>query len=146
MTSTVPAALAALVALCRSGLSETDVYDGPPVGGDYPDWVGIGYDPGTSEVVTVTTDWSQLGAQRHEERYDIACTLGSNSGDLSMTDRRVRAYALLDAVAAALASDYTLGGAVRVAHISGHSLLQELDEQGLTAGIRFTVTAAARIG
>lgn len=146
MPSTVPAAIAALVTLCQTAVTDADVYDGPPTGGDYLDWVGVGYDPSGGDAVTVSTDWASLGTQRHEENYDITCTLGSASGDAVMTTRRARAYALLDAVAAGIAADYTLGGSVRIAHVTGHSLLQDLDEQGLTAGIRFTVNVAARIG
>lgn len=145
MPSTVPAAIDAVVALCRGAVTGADVYDGPPSGGDHLDWIGVGYDPTGGESASATTEWAALGAQRHEENFDITCTAGSSSGDDAVPARRVRCYALLDAVAAALAVDYSLGGSVRVAHITSHSLFQERDEQGLTVGVRFVINCQARI-
>lgn len=146
MISTVPATIAALVALGVSAVSDADVFDGPPTSADYPDWLGIAYDPTGGEVVTVDTTWAALGAQRFEETYDVVCTIGSESGDLAPTARRLRAYELLDQFATALAEDYSLGGVVRVAHVSGHGLVTEVDDNGLSESLRFTVNVQARIG
>lgn len=145
MSSTVPAAIAALVAVCQAAVSGADVFDGPPTTADYPDWIGIAYDPSGGEVVTVDTTWASLGQQRFEENVDITCTLGSDSGDLDPAARRLRAYELLNALMAGVAADYTLGGVVRVAHVSGHSLVTEVNDSGISESLRFTVNVQSRI-
>lgn len=145
MTSAIPAAVSALVEVIAAAVEAVDVFDGPPVAADYPDWIGVAYDPSGGEVITADRTWSQLGAQRFEETFDIVCTLGCDSGDLDGMTQRARAYALLDTVSAAIADDYTLGGAVRVAHVSDHALVTEVDDQGLSESLRFTVNVQSRI-
>lgn len=146
MASAVPGAIAALLQLLQAAL-DCDVHDGPPVTGATLDYVCVGHDPsGGPDAVEFDREWAALGAQRREERFDILCVAGASSGDLAMLDRRVRVFALLDAVEAAIRTDFTLGGAVRIAQVLGSgSLLQEQDEFGSTAALRFRVTCHARI-
>lgn len=143
--STVPAAISALLTLAQAAITNADVFAGPPNTANYQDWVGIAYDPTGGEIVRTDTAWAALGAQRYEESYEITCTIGAESGDLDPVGQRARAYELLDSLGAALTADYALGGAVRTAHISGHSLISEVDDNGWSEVLRFTVSVQARI-
>jgi hypothetical protein len=146
VTSAVPAALTALHAAVAAAVTTADVFVGPPASAEYPDWIGLAYSPTGGEVVAVETTWAALGSQRFEESCDITCTIESESGDLDVNARRARVYELLDAVASALAADHTLDGAVRTAHVSGHTLVTDLDDSGLSESLRFTVHIDTRIG
>lgn len=145
MTSAVPAAVTGLLALLTAAL-DCDVHDGPPVTAATPDYVCVGFDPAGGDAVEFTREWVSLGAQRREEEFDVVCVAGTSSGDLSMSARRTRVFDLLDTIEAAVQADLTLGAAVRVAHVLGSgSLLQDQDEQGATAMVRFRVRCTARI-
>jgi hypothetical protein len=145
VASAIPGAVNGLLTLLTAAL-DCDVHDGPPVTAATPDYVCVGFDPTGDEAVEFDREWASLGAQRREERFDVLCVAGTSSGDLSMLDRRTRVFGLLAAVETAVAADLTLGGAVRDAQVLGSgSLLQEQDEQGATAMVRFRVTCTSRI-
>lgn len=147
MSSTVPAAISALITILDNALgSDVQVHDGKPETAETPDWVAVAYDPTSETAVEFDREWASIGAQRLEEHYDVLCTLRSGSGDEEIIDRRARAFALLDAVTAAIAEDYSLGGVVRVAAVLGPgSLDQSENRSGAAAGIRFRVKVEARI-
>lgn len=145
MTSTVPAAINGLLSVGQAAVTNADVFAGPPTTADYADWLGIAYSPSGGEIVIADLTWAQLGAQRHEETYDVVCTIGYASGDIDGVAGRARAYGILDAFAAGIATNYTLAGAVRIAHVSGHALVTEVDEDGLSEVLRVTVNITARI-
>lgn len=147
MASTQDSAIVALCSLLSAApaLSGVTVHDGPPMSAETSEWIAVGFSPGEAVAVDATYEWAQIGAQRHEEHYDILCSLVTNSGDEGMPARRTRAVALRDAVAAVLYANPTLSGAVRIAHMSAAQLVQEQTPQGASAGYTFRVSCAARI-
>lgn len=147
MASTVDSAITALCSLLSAApaLSGVSVHDGPPMTAETPEWIAVGFSPGEPTAVELTYEWAQIGAQRHEEHYDILCSLVTNSGDEGMPARRARAIALRDAVAAVLTANPTLSGAVRIAHMSSAQLVQEETSQGASAGFTFRVSCQARV-
>ena len=147
-TSTIPAAIAALVSGLpgATGLTGVDVHDGPPMTGEAPDYVCIGFDP-VEPLTAVEGDQvpASLGNRAREESYEIVCSLAAWSGDTAMSARRARAMQLLAAIEAWLRTNITLGGAVRTAQIASYSLLQEQTDQGASAGVRFRIACSARL-
>jgi hypothetical protein len=144
VSSAIPGALSALVAALQP--IGVQVFDGPPLLSEPRDYICVGFDPNGDEAVDFDRDWSQLGARRQEERFDVLCSLATWSGDEDMTARRARAFDLFDAVCAAVAADFTLANTVRIASVLGTgSLVQVQDEFGASAGLRFRVTCQARI-
>lgn len=146
MASTINSAISAVVTLleAQGALSDFTVHDGPPTTSETPDWISVGYQPGEAESVVVTYEFRAIGQRSQEERYDILCALMTSSGDADMSARRTRALELRDVVASALATDYSLGGLVRIAHLSSATLLQD-QGKGALAGFTFTVSVQARI-
>jgi hypothetical protein len=158
MASTVNDAIAGLIAALSASpdLTGVTILDGPePVAADDDDsdtddqtsaWISIGYQPGQTEAVNIEYDWAQIGAQRSEETYEILCSAAVSSGDEDgIADLRTRAFEIRDAIAAAISSDRTLGGAVRLAHMSRASLIQESTREGLGIALTFSVACTARI-
>lgn len=147
MASTVNDAINGFIALLAASddLDGVTVHDGPPVTSETPEWIAVGYQPGSTESVQMTWDWAQIGGQRSEETYDVLCCLAVSSGDDDMNTRRARVVALRDAIAAAVRSDWTLGGAVRLSHLSEGVMHQELTSRGSAIGFTFTLSCAARI-
>lgn len=147
MGSAVDGAVTALVDLLRASddLAGVTVHDGPPTVSETPDWIAVGYQPGSAEAVDVTYDWAQIGAMTQEERITIRCSLACSSGDEPMGARRTRAVALRDAVASVIRANSRLNDTVRVAHMTSATLMQEQTPQGAMAGYAFTVEATVRI-
>lgn len=146
MASTVDAAILATVTLLKAAaaLSGVPVFDGVPTE-ETPEWIAVGWSPGEPTAAEINYEWAQIGAQRHEEHYDLLCSLATASGDIDLPARRARAQALRDAVAAVLTANPTLSGAVRVAHMSAAQLVQELPASGSTAGFTFRISCQARV-
>ncbi|MFD0902335.1 hypothetical protein [Actinomadura sediminis] len=137
--STVPAALDALVGGLRTTLPDVQVVDGPPLTTN-PDVICVGFSgvPGEPAVESTRTR-EQLAREPDRESYDIACLASSWSGATDPKPVRDRAYELLDAVAARLGADPTLGGAVMSTRVSAESLIPEQTDQGAVATVTFTV-------
>ena len=147
MASTVNAAIAGFIAqlAASADLSGVTVHDGPPVTASTPEWIAVGWQPGSTESVSMTWDWAQIGGQRSEETYDVLCSFAVSSGDADMNTRRARAIVIRDAIAAAVRADWTLGGAVRLAHLSEGVMHQEQTDRGSAIGFTFTLSCTARI-
>lgn len=147
MASTVDGAITALCALLSASpaLSGVSVHDGPPMTAETPDWIAVGYQPGSADAAVITWEWAGLGAMKQEERYDVLCSLMSASGDEAMSTRRTRAGALLDVVRAVVKANPVLTTNVRLARMSTGTLLQEQSSQGALAGYTFAISVEARI-
>jgi len=147
MASTVNAAVAGFIAALENStdLAGVTIHDGPPASAESKEWIAVGYQPGTTESVTMTWDWAQIGGQQSEETYDVLCSFAVTSGDEDMVTRRTRAVAIRDAIAAAIRSDWTLGRAVRLAHLSDGVMHQEQTSRGSSIGFTFTLSCVARI-
>jgi hypothetical protein len=153
LTSRVPAAVDALVAILRAAptLAEVRIVDGPEsVNLTDRDRIHVGWQPGGDAAVTLSQDFNSAGARTRDEEFEISCYAESRGGDKDMTVRRSRAFALVGAVEEALrATDAaptapTLGGTVLWAHLTTGNLTQNQAE-GSLAGLAFTVTCHARI-
>lgn len=135
--STVPAVIDALVALASQALPGWQVTDGQPLQ-EEADVCAIAYDPEERGVVATQAPGG-LSVASQAESYDVNSLLSSWAGDVDVRGARVRAYAALDALAAALAADLTLGGAASRALLVRSSLEQDATASGSVATVRFTV-------
>lgn len=153
-TSAVPAAIDALLTLCRASpdLAEVAIHDGP-VTTDLSerDQLFIGWAPEDATAATAVQDFASAGARRRDEDFAILGYVESRSGDTDLQGRRTRVYQLLGVVENVLrATDAapeapTLNGTVLWAHLTDTALTQPQTTDGALAGIRFTVTCRARL-
>jgi hypothetical protein len=148
MASSIPAALDYLVAAVRD-LPEAGppvaVSDGWPVQrSDDEIVIGIDTDDGNSQV---GADYAQL-SRMEEEEVAVPCVVAvRRGGSDAASAARTAAFGLLDAVRGLVASDRTLGGAVRQglpARVAGWTMAQTSDAQqageGRVCQITFTLT------
>jgi hypothetical protein len=144
-TTQVAAVLDALYAAARTGLAEQDVIviDGQPLKINDPDVIILGWSP-TAPSADIDQEFSDLGGGR-DERLSIACVASALRGegdDVSTSEVRNRCVDLLDLLAAVLAADPTLGGAVQSAEFGLAGALDQANTaKGLSASIEFTVLA-----
>jgi len=121
LTSTIPAALDALMAACNVIAADPDVsltvYDGQ-----------IGMDAADNAIVvgSETKGWQSetagLGNLRRHEEYTIVCDLLAHSGsggDYAAPVVRALAFGLIERFVEQLTANPTLGGAVRFAEMVG---------------------------
>ncbi len=145
--STVPAALAAIVAALRGwpGLDGVRVSDGPPVEDTgAQEAIAVGYSPGEdTDAADLTAERAGLAGGRDREVYPVECSLEVWNGDRDMPAARARAYELYAAVGEALAAGPTLGGTVMAVRLAGHRLRQSDTNGGMLARINFTVSVDA---
>jgi hypothetical protein len=144
--STIPTAMDALVAAARRALPDVQVWDGEPTGDLDGDLVCIGFagEQGDDTAVESTRTRDQMAVEPDHEQYVITSVAYSWLGD--QEDARAvrdRVYAMVDAIAADLAADPTMGGVVGRARIATDALAQAQTEKGATAAVRFTVTVDA---
>jgi hypothetical protein len=153
-TSAVPGAITALLAILQAdaGLSGVQVIDGPPtVDQSDQDYVAVGWQPETDEAVQLAQTFAYAGARRRDEEFAILGWIDTWTGDSDVAARRVRAFELLavieNAIRATGASPDapTLNGAVLWCELRGGVLKQANTDQGVRAGIAFTVACRARI-
>jgi len=153
MTSRVPAAVDALLAILRAapGLADVTVVDGPPVVDlTALKHVFVGWQPTAQAAVSLTQDFNSAGARTRDEALAIACYAEARAGDTDMQARRTEVFALVGEVETALRATNTaptaptLNGAVLWAHLTAGDLTQ-VQAEGSLAGLAFTVTCQARI-
>lgn len=153
-TSAVPAAITALLAILRAdaGLAGVQVLDGPPVGDQSDqDYVAVGWQDGSEESVQIVQDFASAGARTRDENFAILCWLDTWTGDSDVSVRRTRAFELLAVVENAIRASGgsptapTMNGSVQWAHLTNAVLKQANTQDGVRAGIAFTVTCRARI-
>lgn len=153
MTSRVPAAVDALLAILRAapGLAQVAIVDGPPVVNlTSLQHLFVGWQPSAEAAVSLTQDFNSAGARTRDEAFAINCYAESRSGDTDMQARRSEVFALVGEVETALRATNaaptapTLSGAVLWAHLTAGDLT-EVQAEGSLAGLAFTVTCRARI-
>ncbi|RBQ21619.1 hypothetical protein DP939_02600 [Spongiactinospora rosea] len=154
--STVPACLRALVAAAERAVPPrivrgrevpvTVVLGQPNVGQmDSDEMVLIAFtgEPGDPGVTSNRTQPQGVTAPDRES-YDVICLAtswhGHDDQPLPVLDRT---YEMVNALAAELAADGTLGGVVGRTRISTDQLVQVQTEQGAVALLRFTVHVEA---
>jgi hypothetical protein len=153
-TSAVPGAVSALLSILRAAddFDGVPVIDGPPTGDmSTSEFVAVGWQPDSEESVQVTQAFAYAGARSRDEEFSILCWIDTWTGDADVSARRVRAFELLavveDAIRASGGSPTapTLNGAVLWSELTSAVLKQANTEQGVRAGIAFTVACRARI-
>lgn len=153
MTSRVPAAVDALLAILRAApaLAEVDVIDGPgAVNYTQLRRLYVGWQPSGESAVQLTQDFNSAGARTRDEAFTITCYAEARAGDKDMKARRDEVFALVGEVETALRATGaaptapTLNGTVLWAHLTAGDLVQAQAE-GSIAGLAFTVTCQARI-
>lgn len=143
--STIPACLDALMATARRALPGVQVTDGQPYEDIADDLVMIAFtgEPG-EQAVTSSRSQQQATTAPDRESYDVTC-LAAAWGGHGDDPRPVRlmAYGFVDAIAAGLAKDGTLGGVVGRSRISTEAFAQVQTDHGAAAVVRFTVHVEA---
>jgi hypothetical protein len=155
--STVPAALAGLVAAFRAapGLDGVLILDGPEVtAAPVPEAITVGftgqrmshtgaYPEAASVDAEGDTALAGMALSGQEETYTVHNMVAVRDGSTDIAAARIRAYELLAACGAALTADKTLGGAVAMARITTSSLTQDQTQRGALATIMFDVAVNA---
>lgn len=150
MSSTIPAAIDALLALARTALPAVTVHDGVPVTVGTKDYLCVGYDPDSDlavEFTQVAAAMRGLAGHTRREEYDVLCQLVAYSGDVKMGTRRTSAFALLAPIEDALRLNPSLSGALGsggTAQLGGGQLAQVQTDKGAYIDLRFRVTCKAR--
>lgn len=142
--STVPAVLDALVQRFTLAIPDAHVSDGQPIN-LYDDMVMVGFTgtPGGTSV-TDTRETAQMASSPDREQYDITNVVSAWKGvadDVKAV--RDRAYELVDAMAAELASDPQLGGLVMLARLTSGNLAQYFTEDGVSVDVTITIAVDA---
>jgi hypothetical protein len=153
MTSRVPAAVDALLAILRArqALAEVDIVDGPAgVNLTQLQRIHVGWQPGADSSVSLEQSFNAAGARTRDEVFSILGYAEARAGDTDMKARRDEVFALVGEVEAALRATNdaptapTLNGTVLWAHLTAGDLTQ-VQAEGSLAGLAFTVTCQARI-
>lgn len=153
-TSAVPAAIDALLTILRAApaLADVQVSDGPPIEDQSAaELVAIGWTHEDALSAEAAQDFNSAGARTRDEDFSIAGWIDAWNGDDDITVCRDRAYELLAVIETAIRASGanptapTLNGAVLWAHLTRHALHQRDTDQGMKAGIAFTISCRARI-
>jgi hypothetical protein len=142
--STVPACLDALVAAAKRALPDVQVLDGQPAEDIADDLVMIAFtgEPG-EQAVTVNRAQAVTTAPDRES-YDVTCLAEAWGGhETDPVPVRNTVYGFVNAIAAELARDITLGGVVGRCRISTDAFAQAQTERGAAAAVRFVVHVEA---
>lgn len=142
-SSTVPAALAAILELFKSAdLGDAEVFDGPEVtGSSAKQVVVVGWY--TQESDTLAADGAVtmegLAGDPDREQYVIRCAALVLDGGGDLAAARARAYELAAACGALIAANRTLGGLVLRAGVTSQALRQDQPQGGARAIVEFGV-------
>ena len=154
-TSAVPDAIEQLLEILRARPELRDdvlIFDGPPTDDDSrDDLVCVGWAPEGGQAAELQQNFNAAGARTRDEDFAIHGWIESWIGDPLVSKVRARVFELLAVIENAIrASDAsreapTLNGAVLWAHLTRGVLVQSYTDQGVRAGLAFTVTCRARI-
>jgi len=153
MTSRVPAAVDALLAILRAapGLAEAAIVDGPVgINLTQRQRIHVGWQPGADSAVSLEQSFNAAGARTRDEAFTISCYAEARAGNTVMKERRDEVFALVGEVETALRATNdaptapTLNNTVLWAHLTAGDLTQ-VQAEGSLAGLAFTVTCQARI-
>lgn len=150
--SAVPAVIDALVALASDALTTVQVYDGYGVTSEPGDYLMVGIDDPDGEsggfAADVRQEWAAVGpgAPRNEEG-DITCCAVSWNGDGDQKAARDGAYAIADALAAAIRAEPSMGVPTLLSAGPGTTsqLMQDQGQTGAGALLVFRIHFRAYI-
>ncbi len=154
---TVPGAITGLIAALTKwpALEGVKVYDGPEVSSATElEVISVGfagermsttgeYPEPSQPVIESAAQVEGLAVMPQAEAYTIRSMLAVLHGDGMIQPARERAYELLAACASALAADKTLGGAVQMARLGSHMMLQEQIPRGAIVTIYWDTAVSA---
>lgn len=142
MTSTIPAAIAALVAGFAASVPDgVDVIDGQPWDARDDDYLCVGYagDEADEAGVVAETPTARLGGQLSEV-FEISNYLTVFiDRNATVAGTRARAFEVFDACTAWLAANPHLGDVVADTRLTGFSTAVNQAESGMAVRLRFTV-------
>lgn len=154
-TSAVPAAIAELLVILRARpeLRESVlIFDGPPTDDDSrDDLICVGWTPEGNQAAELQQNFNAAGARTRDEDFAISCWIEAWIGDPDVSAVRARAFELLAVIENAIRASGSnpeapnLNGSVLWAHLTRGVLMQSFTNQGVRAGLAFTVTCHARI-
>jgi hypothetical protein len=149
MASAVPLLIEALLTGLQADPVLTDVVilDGPEVNeSGLPEWVIVGYDGdemGDFQAAQTVGGWTGLATTR-EEQLSLTVAVLVSTGETTVREARVRAYAIAGRVDAFLAADPTAGtGAALQVAVEATTLQQVQTGQGLQVRLLLTVAGQA---
>jgi hypothetical protein len=128
MSTAIPTALDALVAVFKVALPGVAVYDGPSA--DYAGTEGAAVGA-SREDDAIEFELPTAGLGRNGERDVITCILWSGSGSTVFKPHRDRVNEMIGAVIAGLKTNLTLSGAVSTADVTGGVISQEQTGRGV---------------
>jgi hypothetical protein len=141
--STIPAALAALVAaFTNAAPAGCDVVYGFPYDVD-TFWMAVGWDRTDQPAVVATVTDLTAGGRRGLEQFDVSCLLSLAHGDQDPATVVGEVFAAYEVFAAAVVTNPTLSGAVMRAWPADYDLTPNATETGDSAELRFTVHCEA---
>ncbi|MFM9542323.1 hypothetical protein [Streptomyces turgidiscabies] len=154
-TSAVPGAITQLLAILRDRpelQTGVQVIDGPPTDDiSQDDLIIVGWSFDGDQAADLVQNFNAAGARTRNEDFAITGVIDVWSGGDSFADARARAFELLGVLELAIRASGSapeapnLNGAVLWAHLTRGVLRQTYTEQGVRAGLAFTVTCHARI-
>lgn len=146
--SWVPTIIPNLIALFTP-ISGVLVSDGPKLSGEQPaGLICVGWNgEEDARAATVRQEFSGLGAKKKAETIGIPCCIIFRDGAASVPTARAGAFAIFNAVSAALRGDLSLGlPAPAVAQIDEYDFSQvPSSRSGIEGRIVFNVSITARI-
>jgi hypothetical protein len=117
MSSLIPDAIDALLAMAETALPGVQVLDGPEAEWPEMEYIAIGLSPEDLENPSTRT---AAGTETTSESAEIIGMIRVWSGDDDIRPLRQRAYELLRALRDATEADNRLGGAVDQVELTGH--------------------------
>jgi hypothetical protein len=137
--TSIPDVLDQLVAIwTAAGVAGLQVVDGTPydVGNSF---LAVGWDRSDQPTVAWTDAHYTAGGQRGKQAFDVSNLLSLGLGNDTMQAARRQIFTVFDVLAAAVAANRTLNGAVLAAWISAGDMTPAVSETGEYVDFRFTV-------
>ena len=148
--STLPAAVAVLVADFSVIALDGEVRDGPQVGDtEAREVISVGYigpDDDASAEATLASGGLGGPPAGLAETYQVHCAVAVSAGNEDVRATRERAFAIFAECAQRLAADGTLHNTVADASLSTWQLREDMTTGGMVARIRFDVSVQAWAG
>lgn len=144
MSSTVPAVLADLYAKAQTANPDVQVVYGSPLLNMQPDYICVGYDE-QAGAVSITQDIDAIDASEDDEIYDVHGQAVSWRGGASeASDTITKAFAMADALEAAVRADPQLSGLVILANWAGGPVEILQTAKGPVTAVHFTISVHAQ--
>ena len=144
-TTTIPAAIDAIIALLRasSDLRGIEIIDGQPTTNTAKDFIAVAFVEDGGQVVSGYQQMVTMGNMLQDETFDVVCRVSAWNGGTDMKKVRDRAFTLFAGVEKAIRASNTLSSNVLFAYIQPVNYSQYQTEQGAVADLDFSITVRA---